>query len=110
MKNFAISIPLIFLLVGCKVSSDNVVLKPVKNSNYFFVQNSELYCIFGDKNDRNPTAGTIYSEQKIESVDFPESFEVVDFEFAKDEKNKYRYYSICTETVPGECECGVEKI
>lgn len=113
----------IIFLAGCSINEEkstknqkisiNNDIKIEKNGNfpdYLKLENGKLFCEHGDKNDPNPNVGLIYSKQIIDTVEFPNSLEIIDFNKAKDKKNTYMYEVVCTEGIPGNCSCEFIKL
>ena len=89
-------------------NNDNELL-PQNFPDYLKLENGELFCEYGDINNPDPSRGVVYSKIKVDTVEFPGSLRIVDYEYAKDKNNTYYYESRCTDSLPGYCSCYFNK-
>lgn len=69
----------------------------------------DIYCVFGDESDPEPSFGYYYSKQKLNIAD-PSTFMPTDYGMAQDSTGFYSYEATCTTGIPGSCSCHVEKM
>ena len=82
-----------------------VTEKGVNFPDYLKRENGTLFCEYGDPQTPLPKAGTIYSKQKVSVVSSPETLEIINLQYAKDQIHVYTYESVCSEEVPNACNC-----
>ena len=72
---------------------------------YLMLENGKLFCEYGNKKIPFPEVGIEYSRQNVSIVSSPQTLQIINRQYAKDQDRVYFYESICDEGQPASCDC-----